>query len=67
MESISDPNLRSHFRQTSGQQKKEKQASGAVAAVNLKIEAILEETEEEAEEEAEFGDVNETHDLNMLK
>lgn len=56
----------SNFRQTSGRKtkkkkKKKKEASGAVAAVNLKIEAIWEE------EETEFGDVNETLDLNFLK
>lgn len=62
MELISDPNLRSHFRQTEEWEAEEKQASGAVAAVNLKIEAILEK-----EEEVEFGDVNETLDLNMFK
>lgn len=62
MELISDPNLRSHFRQTEEWETEEKQASGAVAAVNLKIEAILEK-----EEEVEFGDVNETLDLIMFK
>lgn len=41
--------------------KQRNEASGAVAAVNLKIEAVCEE------EAAEFGDVNETLDLNFLK